>query len=68
MDLIKECKRLFRKDRSTLHRRSGQAAKRRHGIGFHMPGTMILFKAYILRVVLMYIYRDFRHAKIEERH
>jgi len=40
MDLIEEFKRLSGTRQSTLHRRFGQAAKRRVGIGFHILGTL----------------------------
>ena len=55
MDLIEECKDPLVQDKYTLHRTFGQAAKRRQGIGFHRLGNMILFKAYILRALVMYI-------------
>ena len=40
IDLIEEFKRLSGTRQSTLHRRFGQAAKRRVGIGFHILGTL----------------------------
>ena len=66
MDLIEECKDPPVQDKYTLHRTFGQAAKRRQGIGFHILGIRILFKAYILRAVIMYI--GISVTQIEERY